>query len=107
MPDSLHAAAVKLAGAYGLATTARALCRDYSALKERVDGVSSQDVHLQRVAPAFMGLVPPAPAASLECIVELESSRGTKMRIHLKSNPHKSARPQCGGIVDCCVHLCF
>ena len=94
IPDPLWTSAVKLAGACGLCRTARTLGLDYNALKRRVASAAPHDSPGQKTArqktagqePAttFVELVPPAPACSPECIVELEDPRGAKMRIHLK-----------------------
>ena len=96
IPEPLWTSAVKLAGAYGLCRTARALGLDYNALKRRV---ASADPHAwpgqktaqqkpagQEAAMAFVELVPPEGAYSPECIVELEGPRGAKMRIHVKGS---------------------
>ena len=96
IPEPLWTSAVKLAGAYGLCRTARALGLDYSALKRRV---ASADPHAspgqktaqqkpagQEAAMAFVELVPPEGAYSPECIVELEGPRGAKMRIHVRGS---------------------
>jgi hypothetical protein len=94
IPEPLWTSAVKLAGAYGLCRTARALGLDYNALKRRV---ASADPHAspgqktaqqkpaaQETATAFVELVPSERAGLPECIIELEDPRGAKMRVHLK-----------------------
>ena len=101
IPEPLWASAVKAAGTYGLAKTARSLRLDYYALKKRVEAAGSGYVsggkiasHLfsdreavsaagQAVAP-FVELAPPASGGSGECILELEDPGGAKMRVHLK-----------------------
>ena len=101
IPERLWTAAVKAAGQYGLAKTARALRLDYYALKKRVEAADSRRVaggkgashpisdrevmsaDGQAVA-TFLELTPPASSGSGECIVELEDPGGAKMRVHLK-----------------------
>lgn len=99
IPEPLWTSAVKLAGAYGLCRTARALGLDYNALKRRVASArpgdspgrktagakaARQRTAAQETATAFVELVPPEHACLPECIVELVHPRGAKMRIHLK-----------------------
>ena len=97
IPEPLWTSAVKLAGAYGLCRTARALGLDYNALKRRVASAdphasggqkkSRQKAAGQEAATAFVELVPPEGAGPPECILELEDPHGAKMRIHVKGKP--------------------
>jgi len=82
IPEPLWTSAVRLAGAYGLCQTARALGLDYNALKKRVTSTAANDS--SGAATAFVELVPPQGPCLPECIVELEHAGGAKMRIHLK-----------------------
>lgn len=91
IPSCLWGSAVKMAGVYGLHRTARALRLDYYALKRRInqeevakDGVAMRPAAGARagVTPPFLELVPPFGAG--ECVMELESATGAKMRVHLK-----------------------
>ncbi len=86
IPDSLWAAAVKMARIYGLHRTARALRVDYYSLKERVgedSGVTSGMSERGAMA-GFLELAPPTQTGAGECTLELEDTGGAKMRIHLK-----------------------
>lgn len=101
IPDSLWAAAARVALTHGIHRTCRALRLDYYSLKERVEqqptatsGPVDRAVAGQRrkslrkggrSAPAFLELAPPALAGSCECTLELEDAAGSKMRVHLKS----------------------
>lgn len=98
IPDSLWAAAVKMAQRHGIHRTARTLRINYYALKKRVEEVSAarSSASQKGVAATFLELGPPAdhgfatfsprcPSGPCECIVELEDSGGAKMRVHLKS----------------------
>jgi hypothetical protein len=94
IPESLWAAAVKMAGTYGLHRTARALPVEYYSLKKRVERESATTAAVVTDGAAgttFLELAPPAdrssaaaPADGYECMLELEDAGGAKMRIHLK-----------------------
>ena len=83
LPESLWQAAVKLAGQYGVYSVAHPLRLDYMRLKKRLGGTP----RLRRKAarPAFVELLARHPATPEDCVVELESSRGDKMRIQWKA----------------------
>jgi hypothetical protein len=80
IPDRLWDSAVQIAGQYGLHRIARALHLDYYALKKRLDatGVKHEPV------PSFIELRPSVPERIPECVIELETRSGSKMRIHIK-----------------------
>jgi hypothetical protein len=80
IPDGLWESAARIAGQYGLNKTARALRLDYNALKKRLKSVTDGN----ESAPAFVELIPPVSSPNSECLIELESQHGEKMRIHLK-----------------------
>jgi hypothetical protein len=80
IPDHLWESAVKAAGQYGLHKTAKALHLDYNALKKRLKIVTDGN----KSAPAFVELISPVSSPNSECLIELESRHGEKMRIHLK-----------------------
>jgi len=85
IPDSLWAAAVKMADKYGVHRTAKALRIDYYGLKKRVEAESSStSVRTKRSVATFVELAGPLPGGSGECLVELEDDSGAKMRVHLK-----------------------
>lgn len=85
IPESLWTSAVKMARAYGINRTARALRVDYYSLKERVESeVSSSDVSKRNTSPIFVELAAPATASTCECLLELEDVSGAKMRIEFK-----------------------
>ena len=86
VPEPLWTSAVKMAGAYGLHRTSKALRVNYYSLKKRVEretavvaGSPEKDV-----ATTFIELAPPVGVGSCECILELEAPGGAKMRVHLK-----------------------
>jgi len=87
IPESLWAAAVKLAGRYGIHRTAKALRVDYYSLKKRVEGTpaaSASNVPAGAAGATFLELPAAAWAGSGECTLELEDAGGAKMRVHLK-----------------------
>ena len=85
IPESLWTSAVKMARAYGINRTARALRVDYYSLKERVESeASSSGVCKRNTSSTFVELAAPAIASTCECLLELEDVAGAKMRIHLK-----------------------
>jgi hypothetical protein len=87
IPDSLWAAAVKMAGKYGLCRTARALPVEYYLLKKHVERQSPTVLRRQEsdLPATFVELPPPVPTGECDCTLELEDTRGAKMRVHLKA----------------------
>ena len=85
IPESLWTSAVKMAIAYGINRTARALRVDYYSLKERVESEAPSSSASERsTSSTFVELTAPVIASTCECLVELEDVAGAKMRIHLK-----------------------
>jgi hypothetical protein len=93
IPEPLWAAAVKLAGRYGIHRTAKALRVDYYALKKRVEqnaviAGAQQDSAATASKMAAEGEFLELPAAAWpgagECRLELEDADGAKLRVHLK-----------------------
>jgi hypothetical protein len=86
IPELLWAAAVKLAGRYGVSRTARVLRVGYYSLQERVGqataGSATSSPPLN--APAFLELAVPSGGGPGECLLEWEDAAGAKMRVHLK-----------------------
>ena len=83
LPESLWQAAVELARQHGVYSVAHPLRLDYMGLKKRLGGVP----RLRRKAtkPAFVELIAQNRALIEECVIELESSGGSKMRIQWKT----------------------
>jgi len=82
LPETLWQAAVELARAHGLHPVAHPLRLDYMGLKRRLEGLPS--VQKKAAAPAFVELITAHPATVAECVIEFESSIGSKMRIQWK-----------------------
>ena len=89
LPESLWQSAVELARQHGVHPVAHPLGLDYMRLKKRLGAVPI-------TSPAFVELAAPLPAMLEECVIEFESSRGSKMRIHWKAaGPPDWARLLC------------
>ena len=84
LPEALWQAAVELARQHGVYPVAQPLRLDYMGLKKRLDGVPIPQK--RTAAPAFVELVAAHPATVPECVIEFESSAGSKMRIQWKSS---------------------
>ena len=80
LPESIWEAATALARQHGLYAVTQALRLDYMGLKKRLGGVPSQRPANSK--PVFVELIAPPPAKREECVIEFESIRGDKMRIH-------------------------
>ena len=75
---------MELARVHGLHPVAQPLRLDYVGLKRRLGEVPV--VRKRTAAPAFVELISAHPAAVADCVIEFESSIGSKMRIHWKSS---------------------
>jgi hypothetical protein len=84
LPETLWESAVELARQHGLYSVAHPLRLDYVQLKKRLGGVS--DLGKKAAKPTFVELVAAHPATMSECVVEFESSVGSKMRIQWKGS---------------------
>jgi hypothetical protein len=83
-PKHLWSLAAKLAREYGLNKTARTLRLDYKCLKKRVESNVSGDTSPSALGQQFLQLLPSELAAVVECAIECEDAKGSKLRIHLK-----------------------
>ena len=79
LPEALWHAAVELARQHGVYAVARPLRLDYTGLKKRLDGVPG--LQKKATGPTFVELIPDHPLTMAECVIEFESSLGSKMRI--------------------------
>ena len=75
---------MKLAGAYGVHPTARALGLDYNSLRNRVESASRSAGGPPANPNAFLDLSASVGLRVPECILELEDVQGTKMRVHFR-----------------------
>ena len=82
LPESLWQSAMELARQYGLYSVAHPLRLDYAQLKKRLGGVVT--VSRKSASPAFVELIASHSVSMSECVIEFESSIGSKMRIQWK-----------------------
>jgi hypothetical protein len=86
IPGSLWAAAVQVAGKYGLHRTARAIPVEYYSLKKRLKQQSAAEPGIPEPDPAVGFVEFPATSIGVcDCTLELEDRAGSKMRVHLKA----------------------
>jgi hypothetical protein len=87
IPDSLWAAAVRMAETHGIHRTAKALRVNYYSLKEQVEQhAAAVPDSTEGQAVPFLEL-PSSPAVSpCECTVEWEDTAGAKMRVQFKGS---------------------
>ena len=84
LPESLWHSAVELAREHGVYSVAHPLRLDYVQLKKRLGGVVKAPKKAGK--PTFVELIAAHPGTMSECVVEFESSTGSKMRIQWKSS---------------------
>jgi hypothetical protein len=87
LPENLWQAAVELARRHGIYPVAHPLRLDYVGLKKRLGETPSvQQKAPKQPKPTFVELISPVPTPLDECVIEVESMSGGKMRIQWKSN---------------------
>jgi hypothetical protein len=86
IPEPLWAAAVKVAGTYGIPHTAKTLRVNYNALKKRAEqeAAGASGGPEGGAVATFLELAPPARVGSCQCTLELEDASGAKMKVHLQ-----------------------
>jgi hypothetical protein len=83
IPEDLWARAAALAAQHGTGAVARALCLNHTQLKRRMATVPAAGPTL-----TFVELLPPPMPTNIgECAMEVESHRGSRMRVVLKDVP--------------------
>lgn len=82
IPERVWAQAAVLATHQGVGPVARTLRLNHSALKRRMGASPPAEP-----TTTFIELLPPAVTAIGECSVEVESQRGSRMRIVMKNVP--------------------
>ena len=75
---------MELAREHDLYSVAHPLRLDYMQLKKRLGGVSGPN--RKTTAPACVELMASHPVTMAECVIEFESSIGSKMRIQWKGS---------------------
>jgi hypothetical protein len=84
LPEPLWEAAVELARQHGLYSVAHPLRLDYVQLKKRLSGATN--LGNKTAKPAFVELIAAHAASVADCVIEFESSAGSKMRIQWKGS---------------------
>jgi hypothetical protein len=94
LPEELWAAAAELAERDGMDATARALEVDKPSLRKWADRLRPQRQPRSRrlppkqrgnAVPAFVELLAAGSGATASCLIEVESPRGSKLRLELKA----------------------
>jgi hypothetical protein len=94
LPEELWAAAAELAQRDGMDATARALEVDKPSLRKWADRLRPQRQPRPRgsppkrrgkAVPTFVELLASGSGATASCLIEVESSRGGKLRLELKA----------------------
>jgi len=93
LPEPLWLAAVELARQHGVYSVAHPLRLDYTGLKKRLGGALTRQ---RKAKPAFVELIGPNRAQLEECVIDFESSGGSKMRIQWKTAAPPDRKPAAG-----------
>ena len=86
LPATLWQSAAELARCHGVYVVARSLKLDYSTLKRHLNGSARSASRLRKKGPPkFVELIGATRQTVDEYLIEFESARGRKLRIHCKS----------------------
>ena len=88
LPEALWAAAAELAKRYGVNPTARALRLEYAGLQKHMQAQAQPKPKRKHAAAPplnFLEFVAPGAKPVTNCVVEVESARGAKLRLELKA----------------------
>lgn len=87
LPATVWQSAAELARCHGLYVVARSLKLDYRTLKKHVNGSAESVARLRKKGqPKFLELIGATHQSVDEYLIEFESARGRKLRIHCKTN---------------------
>jgi hypothetical protein len=86
LPPSLWQSAAALARCHGLYAVARSLKLDYCTLKKHLSGSAECRDTRKKAQPKFIELIGATGHSVDEYLIEFESARGGKLRIHCKTN---------------------
>lgn len=90
IPSEIWRHAAELANVMSVATVAKALRLDYARLKKLSMGEGGSGSPALRHTPTFVELRPMVMDGIGQCVVEVESARGSRMRIQME-NPQGSS----------------
>ena len=85
IPEGLWQAAEELAREHGLYAVAHPLRLEYVRLKRRLEGIPKPKEKKRVASRGFVELITAQPVAA-ECVIEFDSSVGSKMRIQWKAS---------------------
>ena len=86
LPAPLWQSAAALARCHGLYVVARSLKLDYSTLKKHLSSSAEGRGTRKKAQPKFIELIGATGHSVDEYLIEFESARGRKLRIHCKTN---------------------
>ena len=86
LPQSVWQSAAELARCHGVYVVAHSLRLDYCTLKKHVSGSPESSRPRQKSQPKFVELIGAARERVDEYVIDFESARGRKLRIHCKTN---------------------
>lgn len=87
LPSTIWQSAAELARCHGVYVVARSLKLDYSTLKKHLNGSPRSASRLRKKGqPKFVELIGATRQTVDEYLIEFESARGRKLRIHCKTN---------------------
>ena len=87
LPQTLWRSAAELARCHGIYVVAHSLRLDYCKLKKLVSGSAESPSRRRKEAqPKFLELIGTAGETVDEYVIDFESARGGKLRIHCKTN---------------------
>jgi hypothetical protein len=86
LPQSVWQSAAELARCHGIYVVAHSLKLDYCTLKKHVSGSPESPCRRKKPQTKFVELIGAASQRVDEYLIEFESARGRKLRIHCKSN---------------------
>lgn len=85
-PEALWAAAAELAKRYGVNRTAQVLRLEYGGLRKRVENQPRPKAQSKKnEAASFLEFIAPGAKPVSNCLVEVESAHGSKLRLELKA----------------------
>jgi hypothetical protein len=86
LPPSLWQSVAELARHHGISRVARSLKLNYSTVKKYTGVASERGGTRKKAPPQFLELIGVPSHGGDEYLIEFESSRGGKLRIHCKTN---------------------
>ena len=86
LPEAIWQSATELARCHGIYVVAHSLRLDYCTLKKHLSGSAECGGTGKKAQPKFIELIGATGHSVDEYLIEFESARGGKLRIHCKTN---------------------